>query len=172
MGNGISLNNKEGDFNVMSSRLNIQLLWCLTLCLAVMPMLVHADQQAPSNLPAGFRLIGNYQLKSKIKVENGQAMPVVISPLTYRVYSDGVDVRVYCRSAGDESFTTYRIYRSDGIGVAKSSGEIQVVAGVQGVCKKGEMIRQISVTRSSLTMVKIPPRSHRVLITKAVSIKS
>lgn len=98
-------------------------------------------------------------------------MPVVISPLTYRVYSDGIDVRVYCRSAGEESFTSYQIYRSDGIGISKSSGEIQVVAGVQGICKKGEMIRQISVTRSSLTMVKMPPRSHRVLVTRAVAVK-
>lgn len=136
-----------------------------------MPGWLRADDQAPPNLPAGFRLIGNYQLKSKVKVENAQSMPVVISPLKYRVYSDGIDVRVYCQSAGEESYTSYRIYRSDGVGVAKSSGEIQVVAGVQGICKKGEMIRQISVTRSRLTMVKMPPRSHRVLVTQADVIK-
>jgi hypothetical protein len=129
------------------------------------------EQSPPANNPAGFRIIGSYQLKSKIKVENGRAMPVVISPLVYRVYSDGIDVRVYCRAAGEESYTSYQIYRSDGLGVVKSSGEIQVVAGVQAVCQKGEMIRQISVTRSSLTMVKMPPRSHRVIVTRAVSVK-
>ncbi|NWK54868.1 hypothetical protein HW115_04560 [Verrucomicrobiaceae bacterium N1E253] len=129
-------------------------------------------QDTPPNLPAGFRLIGHYQLKSKIKVENGEAMPVVISPLKYRVYSDGIDVRVYCRTAGEESYTSYQIYRSDGIGVAKPSGELQVIAGVQGICKKGEMMRQISVTRTSLTMVKMPPRSHRVLVTRAISVGS
>jgi len=105
-----------------------------------------------------------------MKVEYGQAMPVVISPLTYRVYSDGIDVRVYCRTAGEDSFTSYQIYRSDGVGVSKSSGEIQVVAGVQAMCKKGEMLRQISVTRNSLTMVRMPPRSHRVLVTRATAI--
>ena len=126
-------------------------------------------QDAPSNLPAGFRLIGHYQLKSKMKVENGQAMPVLISALAYHVYSDGVDVRVYCNTGGEENFTSYQIYRSDGVGVTKSSGEIQVIAGVQAVCKKGEMFRQISVTRNSLTMVKMPPRSHRVIITRAIS---
>ena len=96
-------------------------------------------------------------------------MPVVISPLSYSVYSDGIDVRVYCIKAGDESFTSYQIYRSDGVGVTKASGELQVVAGVQGVCKDGDMVRQISVTRGSLTMVKMPPRSHRVLITRATA---
>jgi hypothetical protein len=129
-----------------------------------------AAADAPGNLPAGFRLIGAYKLNSKMKVEYGQAMPVVISPLTYRVYSDGIDVRVYCRTAGEDSFTSYQIYRSDGVGVSKSSGEIQVVAGVQAMCKKGEMLRQISVTRNSLTMVRMPPRSHRVLVTRATAI--
>jgi len=128
-------------------------------------------EELPSNLPAGFRLIGKYQLQSKIKVENGQAMPVVISPLTYRVFSDGIDVRVYCSSAGEESYTSYQIYRSDGVGISKASGEIQVVAGVQAVCKKGKMIRQITVTRNSITMVRMPPRSHRVLITRAIVVK-
>ena len=129
-----------------------------------------AAAAAPGNLPSGFRLIGAYKLNSKMKVENSQAMPVVISPITYRVYSDGIDVRVYCRTAGEDSFTSYQIYRSDGVGVSKSSGEIQVVAGVQAMCKKGEMLRQISVTRNSLTMVKMPPRSHRVLVTRAIAI--
>lgn len=129
-----------------------------------------AAADAPGNLPSGFRLIGAYKLNSKMKVENSQAMPVVISPITYRVYSDGIDVRVYCRTAGEDSFTSYQIYRSDGVGVSKSSGEIQVVAGVQAMCKKGEMLRQISVTRNSLTMVKMPPRSHRVLVTRAIAI--
>ncbi len=126
----------------------------------------------PAQLPAGFRFIGHYQLNSKIRVESGEAMSVVISPLRYRVYSDGIDVRVYCGTKDEESYTSYAIYRSDGVGVVQASGEIDVVAGVQGSCTKGDMIRQISVTRNSLTMVKMPPRSHRVLITRAKAISS
>jgi len=143
----------------------------MAICFSVVtafPVMVYA-QEAPSNLPVGFRLIGSYQLKSKMKVENGKAMPVLISALSYQVYSDGVDVRVYCNTSGEESFTSYQIYRSDGVGIVKSSGEIEMVAGVQAVCKKGEMFRQLSVTRNSLTLVKMPPRSHRVIITRAIS---
>ncbi len=144
--------------------------WLFGLLFFLCPSTSQAEE-LPSNLPAGFRLIGKYQLQSKIKVENGQAMPVVISPLTYRVFSDGIDVRVYCSSAGEESYTSYQIYRADGVGISKAVGEIQVVAGVQAVCKKGKMIRQITVTKNSITMVRMPPRSHRVLITRAVIVK-
>ena len=99
-------------------------------------------------------------------------MPVVITPLIYRVYSDGIEVRLYCHTAGEDSFIAYQIYRSDGIGVARASGEIDLVAGVQGMSTKGEMVRQISLTRASMTMIKAPPRSHRVIITRAVAIKA
>lgn len=126
----------------------------------------------PANLPDGFRFIGHYKLKSKLRVEHGTSTPVVISPLIYRVFSDGIDVRVYSMGSGDESFTNYEIYRSDGIGVTRRSGEIDVVAGVQAHTTKGEMVRQLSVTRTSLTMVKMPPRSHRVLVTRALVVNA
>ncbi|MBT8043702.1 MAG: hypothetical protein KJO79_02025 [Verrucomicrobiae bacterium] len=142
----------------------------LTLMVSVLVGSLCAEDR-PAGLSAGYRFIGHYKLNSKIRVEAGEAVPVVISPLTYRVFSDGIDVRVYCRSSGEDSFTNYEIYRSDGIGVARKTGEIDVVAGVQGYCTKGDMIRQVSVTRNSLTLVKMPPRSHRVVVTRAVAIK-
>lgn len=131
-----------------------------------------AQNDKPEKLPEGYRYIGTYRLVSKVRVEKAESMPVVISPLVYRVYSDGMDVRVYCRSAGEDSFTTYRIYRSDGVGDARGPGEINVIAGVQALCTTGGMTRQLSVTRASMTMVKMPPRSHRVVITRAVALKS
>lgn len=141
----------------------------LRLC-AALALLGCAAQARPQNLPESFRLIGQYQLNSKLRVENGVSRAVVISPLVYRVFSDGMEVRVYCETAGDDSFTAYDIYRADGVGVAKSSGEIELVAGVQAFSTKGKMLRQISVTRTSLTMVKTPPRSHRVVITRAMAV--
>ena len=154
----------------MKSTPNMIICLIVTLSLSVITGSACAEDR-PDNLAVGFRFIGYYKLNSKIRVESGESMPVVISPLIYRVYSDGIDVRVYCKASGEESFTSYEVYRSDGIGVARRSGEIDVVAGVQGYCTKGEMIRQVSVTRNSLTMVKMPPRSHRVLVTRAVAVK-
>ena len=140
----------------------LSLLWILTGAAS-------ANDQ-PDNLPKGYRYIGEYELKSKVRVENGVSQAVVISPLVYRVFSDGIDVRIYCKTAGEDSYTTYDIYRSDGVALAKSNGEIELVAGVQAYSTKGKMLRQISVTRNSLTMVKTPPRSHRVIITRAMAI--
>ena len=154
----------------MHSYKQINLLRLLLLCVACSPLLFphHSyAEEKPENLPAGFRYIGLYQLNSKLRVENGVAQAVVISPLNYRVYSDGMAIRVYIETAGEDSYTAYDIYRSDGIGVAKTSGEIELVAGVQAYSTKGKMLRQISVTRNSLTMVKTAPRSHRVIVTRA-----
>ncbi|MFK7910267.1 MAG: hypothetical protein AB8F34_06650 [Akkermansiaceae bacterium] len=133
---------------------------------------VVAGENKPEKLPAGFRFIGTYKMVSKIKVERGESMPVLITPLIYRVYSDGIEVRVYCRTAGEDSHTAYQIYRSDGVGVPRSTGEIDLVAGVQALSTKAEMVRQLSVTRASMTMVKAPPRSHRVVITRALALKA
>ena len=121
------------------------------------------------SLPAGYRLIGSYELNSKLRVENGVSQSVVISPLTYRVYSDGIDLRVYCETADEDSYTVYQIYRSDGVGVIKKTREIELVAGVQAYSTNGNILRQISVTRNSFTMVQTPPRSHRVIITRAIA---
>lgn len=153
----------------MRSNSSAIVLLMMTVILSVLPGKGLASDH-PDELPVGFRFIGNFELNSKIRVERGEATPVVIAPLTYRVYSDGMDVRIYCRVADEDNYSVYSIYRSDGIGVVRRSGEIDLVAGVQASSNKGGMIRQISVTRNSLTMVKMPPRSHRVIITRAMAV--
>ena len=130
------------------------------------------SEARPESLPPVFRHIGNYQLNPKFRVERGEGTPVVISPLYYQVFTDGIDLRLYYSVSGENHFTTYQIYRSDGIGVSRKSGEIDLIAGVQALNTSGEMIRQISITRNSFTMVKIPPRSHRVIITRAFAMSN
>jgi len=154
-------------------RANTSIQVLLIACLSALFMTTGSGAEAlgrPDKLAATYRLIGHYQLISKLRVENSRSEAVVISPLLYRVYSDGMEVRVYVRSSGEDSFTAYDIYRSDGVGISKQAGEIEVVAGVQAFNTKGKMLRQISVTRNSFTMVKTPPRSHRVIITRAKAI--
>ena len=153
----------------MRTNSTITMLLMMTVILSVLPARGEAPDRT-NGLPVGFRFIGNYQLSSKLRVEKGVSTPVVISPLFYRIYSDGIDVRVYCRGLDEENYIAYEIYRSDGIGVVRKSGEIDLVAGVQAHSSKGGMIRQASVTRNSLTMVNMPPRSHRVIITRAVAV--
>lgn len=137
---------------------------------------IYGDDVSSGDRPVGlsptFRLIGNYQLNSKIRVERGKTTPVVISPMKYKVYSDGIEVRLYYQISGEYDFITYQIYRSDGIGVSRESGEIDLVAGVQALNQSSGLIRQLSITGKSFTMVNVPPRSHRVIITRAFALKS
>ena len=146
--------------------------WMILMALSLQCYCVDAvaSSNRPEDLPATFRHIGDYQLHSKIRIERGGVHPVIISPLNYQVYSDGIDLRLYCRVSGEDNYTTYQIYRSDGIGVARKSGEIDLVAGVQALNTSAEMIRQISITRNSFTLVKMPPRSHRVIVSRALAI--
>lgn len=138
-----------------------------TFALAELPE--QSNDTKPKNLPSEFTHIGEYVATLETRVENGVSNPVVLSPLIYHVYTDGIDIRLYCLSVDDESFSSYRIYRSDGIGLTDADGEVSYIAGVQASSMLGDVCRQISVTRESLVMVKIPPRSNRVTIISAKS---
>jgi len=128
--------------------------------------LISSLTASPIEVPSSFKLIGAFKLTSSVKIENGELLELVISPLNYEVYSDGLDVRVYCITEGSSSYTNYSIYRSDGISIAKNN-EISFEAGVQAYSTQGDMVRQISLTRKRLTMIKIPPQSSRIIVTKA-----
>lgn len=147
--------------------------FCIFFTILVEPMYGDSENanNRPEGLPSTFRLIGNYQLNSKIRVERGEATPLVISPLRYQIYSDGIEVRLYYPSSDDFDCITFQIYRSDGIGITRKSGEINFVAGVQALNQRAGLIRQLSITNNSFTMVNVPPRSHRVLITRAFALE-
>ena len=65
------------------------------------------------------------------------------------------------RSSDDYDFIIFQIYRSDGIGISRASGEIDFLAGVQALNQSAGLVRQLSITSNSFTMVHVPPRSHR-----------
>lgn len=144
-------------------------LWAIILSFITLnPSFVLAEESKPT-VPVGFKLIGQYKTKSKVQVENGVSLALLISPLVYSVYSDGVDVRIYCEGVDEEHYASYQIYSSEGIGLAGEQGETDYVAGVQAHSLQGDMVRQISLTRYNLVMVKMPSRSHRVMITHAAA---
>lgn len=145
--------------------MNRQLLYVTFL---VLPYFSNGEESSNFiEIPERFKLIGEYEMVSKVKVENGLSLQLMTSPLVYQVYSDGIDVRVYNKGGEERSYKSYHIYSSDGIGVLSESSEIEYVAGVQAIFIQGDMVRQMSLTRDNLVMVKTPPRSNRVLITYA-----
>ena len=143
------------------------ILWVL---LCMLPLCMNAQNSSENSLK-GFTYVGDYKLESSTKIEGQELIQLMISPLIYKVYTNGLDIRVYVANGDKDSYIAYTIYNADSIGEMNSEGGIDFFAGVQAYSTQGEMIRQLSVTRSSLTMVKIPPRSHRVLVTKATLIK-
>ncbi|MEP4078725.1 hypothetical protein [Haloferula sp.] len=114
-----------------------------------------------------FRHIGDFIIKSRIKVTTGQVLPVAIKPLLLSAYTDGISVRISTSEDSDNA-SDYTIYRSDGIGRQKSSGgALEVVPGVQATSEQSGIFRQLRLTQDSLTITTFPGVSDQIVITHA-----
>jgi hypothetical protein len=120
-------------------------------------------------LPAEFRLVGAYELTKRVKIRDGKTFPVAINAVTYEVYTDGITVRCY---VGDgEAFTSFDIYRRDGITVTRQGGLVETVPGIQAKTFVGDILRQISLTEERLTLSRFPALSDIIEITYATRTK-
>lgn len=114
-----------------------------------------------------FRHIGDFIIKSRLKITAGQVLPVAIKPLLLSAYTDGISVRISTSSDSD-SASDYTIYRSDGIGRQKSAGgALEVVPGVQATSEQSGIFRQLRLTQDSLTITTFPGVSDQIVITHA-----
>jgi hypothetical protein len=121
--------------------------------------------EASRDLPQEFRKIGTYKLSKRVKVRDGEVFPVAINEVIYEVYTDGISVRCY---AGEgDAFTSFEIYRRDGITVSRSRGLVETVPGIQAKTFVGDVFRQLSLTEEKLTLSKFPALSDIVEITYA-----
>lgn len=115
-----------------------------------------------------FRHIGDFILRSKLKVTNDEVTPISIKPLRLSAFTDGVTVRVSAEGEV-ESATSFEIYRSDGIGRQSSpGGALEVVPGVQAISEKSGVFRQLRLTRDTMTITIFPGVSNQTIITHAV----
>lgn len=114
-----------------------------------------------------FRHIGDFIIKSRLKITSGQVLPVAIKPLKLSAYTDGISVRI-STSEDSDSASDYLIYRSDGIGRQKSAGgALEVVPGVQATSEQSGVFRQLRLTQDSLTITTFPGVSDQIVITHA-----
>ena len=76
--------------------------------------------------------MGDYVIRSQMKITgSGKVVQIPMKPLPLKVETDGVTVRI---ATGEDSgnWSTFTIYRSDGIGRQNSAGgPLEVVPGVQ-----------------------------------------
>ncbi|RYD37383.1 MAG: hypothetical protein EOP85_17635, partial [Verrucomicrobiaceae bacterium] len=64
---------------------------------------------------AEYKHVGDFLLQAHFKLTGQQVTPIPMKPIAFRVFTDGVHIRV-AAEGDDESHTTFEIYRSDGIG--------------------------------------------------------
>lgn len=115
-----------------------------------------------------FRHIGDFIIRSRIKVSSGQIVPTTIKPLRLSAFTDGISVRISTEGTVDQA-SEYQIYRSDGIGRQRTKGgALEVVPGVQAKAQKGGVLRQLRLTEDTLTITTFPGVSNQTVITYAV----
>jgi hypothetical protein len=116
-----------------------------------------------------FDPVGEFVIRSQTKITGtGKAVQVPIKPLKLSVSTDGVTIRLASGTQTD-AWSTFTIYRSDGIGRQNvPGGPLEVVPGVQATSDHGGVHKQLRLTRDSLTLTVFPGVSDQTVITHAV----
>jgi hypothetical protein len=127
---------------------------------------VARSQEDEEGLPSGYRFVGNYQVEKRVKVREGSPFPVAMKKLFLKVYTDGISLRVYGEADGD-SYTSFTIYRNDGVLVESSPGVVETMAGLHAQSLVGDVMRQLTLTEDRLVLTKFPALSDIVEITYA-----
>lgn len=115
------------------------------------------------------RHIGDYLLKTHMKITGGQVSPIPTKPLAFHVYTDGLTIRI--STEGDtESQATFDIYRSDGIGRKRpDGGGIEVIPGLQATSRIDGVVRHLRLSSESLTITTFPGVSDQTIVSHAVA---
>lgn len=118
---------------------------------------------------AEFKHVGDFLLQSHFKLTGEQMTPIPMKPIAFRVFTDGVKIRVSAEG-DDESHTTFEIYRSDGIGrQRKGAGALEVIPGVQAMSNSGGTLRHLRLTRESMTITTFPGVSDQTIVSYSVA---
>jgi hypothetical protein len=133
-------------------------------CLMAGALLAHAADADDS-----FRHVGDYLLKAHFKITGDKLTPIPMKPIAFRVYTDGVRVRL-AAEGDDESRTEFEIYRSDGIGRQRDGGgALEVVPGLQATSSIGGVFRHLRLSGESLTLTTFPGVSDQTIVSHAVA---
>lgn len=116
-----------------------------------------------------FRHVGDYLLKSHFKLTGSKVTPIPMKPIAFRVYTNGVTVKV--SAEGDEdAHTKFEIYRSDGISRQRSGGgAIEIIPGLQAMSKVGGVLRHLRLSGESMTITTFPGVSNQTIVSHSVA---
>lgn len=116
-----------------------------------------------------FKFVGDFLLRAHFKLTGDKMTPIAMKPIAFRVYTDGVRIKV--TAAGDEeSHSTFEIYRSDGIGRQRSGrGALEVIPGLQASSHNGGVLRHLRLSSEALTITTFPGVSDQTIVSHAVA---
>ncbi len=118
---------------------------------------------------AEFTHVGDFLLQSHFKIRGDKKTPIAMKPIAFRVFTDGVVVRVTAED-NDEAHTTFEIYRSDGIGRQRpGGGALEVIPGVQGMSRTGDVLRHLRLSRESMTITTFPGVSDQTIVSHSIA---
>ncbi|MEO8613663.1 MAG: hypothetical protein ABI600_00860 [Luteolibacter sp.] len=116
-----------------------------------------------------FKHVGDFLLQSHFKLVGQQLTPIPMKPIAFRVFTDGVKIRVSAEG-DEESHTTFEIYRSDGIGRQRQgAGALEVIPGLQATSNVGGTLRHLRLSRESMTITTFPGVSDQTIVSFAVA---
>jgi len=115
------------------------------------------------------RHLGDFLLKSHLKITDGIVSPIPVKPIAFHVYTDGLTIRI---SSEDDpgSSTSFDIYRSDGVGRRRiGGGGIEVIPGLQATSRIDGVYRHLRLSSESLTITTFPGVSDQTIVSHAVA---
>jgi len=119
-----------------------------------------------------FRHVGDFLLQSHLKITGDKMTPIPMKAVVFRVFTDGIVIRISA-DGDDEAFTTFEIYRSDGIGRQRSEGgALEVIPGVQATSRNNNVLRHLRMSAESLTITTFPGVSDQTIISHAIAAES
>jgi hypothetical protein len=118
---------------------------------------------------AEFKRVGDYLLQAHFKLTGDKITPIPMKPIAFRVYTDGVRIKVTAED-DEESHTTFEIYCSDGVGRQRTGhGALEVIPGLQATSHTGGILRHLRLSRETLTITTFPGISDQTIVSHAVA---
>lgn len=116
-----------------------------------------------------FKHVGDFLLQAHFKLTGQQVTPIPMKPIAFRVFTDGVHIRVSAEG-DEESHSTFEIYRSDGISRQRQgAGALEVIPGLQAMSNTGGTLRHLRLSRESMTITTFPGVSDQTIVSHSVA---
>lgn len=123
----------------------------------------------PAAIASDFKAIGDYQLQAHFKLTGQKMTPIPIKPVVFHISTDGVQIRV-ATVDGEDSYATFEIYSSDGIGRPRpGANALEVIPGLQAMSQADGTLRHLCISRESMTLTTFPGLSDQTLVSFAIA---